>query len=176
MSERFGKTEAGRLEIRDRARNMSRTARNLLLILDDRRSVDEYLSMVHGATPADVKMLLDAGLVTAVSLVVAVPALESQWGRTKAPAPQPTVSPGHAGYASGLSYKELYSSLNELVKDQLGLIKGYKYTLQVERASGVAGLVEVAVRVVDEVRSAKGEHAAQMVSRALALSALVGAE
>ena len=70
----------------------------------------------------------------------------------------------------GLDYNELYDSLNALSKEQLGLFKGYRFTLEIERANGIDELREVARHFVLEVRKAKGESAAQMVRRALGLS------
>lgn len=174
MSERFGKTDVGRREIRERAHTLSRTARNLLLILDGSRSGDDWVSMVHGATAADLQMLVDAGLVAVSGTAgTSAPApLESQQRATaKAATPEPVAAA--ALNTSTLGYEALYGSLNALVKEQLGLLKGYRFSLQVERASGVDELVEVAARVVDEVRTAKGEDAAQMVRRALGLSTTV---
>jgi len=63
-SARFTKTEAGRQEIRARAHtSLSRSARNLLLIIDDTRPGAEWLGMVHGASPVDLHALLRARLV-----------------------------------------------------------------------------------------------------------------
>ena len=52
MNSRCNKTEAGRAEIKARALPLSRTARNLLLILDGSRPVNEWLGLVHGASEA----------------------------------------------------------------------------------------------------------------------------
>lgn len=61
---RFTKTEAGRQEIRARAHtSLSRSARNLLLILDGTRPGAKWLALVHGASPVDLHALLRAGLV-----------------------------------------------------------------------------------------------------------------
>ena len=53
---------------------------------------------------------------------------------------------------SALGYRELYDSLNALSKEQLGLFKGYKFALDIEKASGLEGLREVAQRLIEEVR------------------------
>jgi len=52
MADRYNKTESGRREIRERSLALSRTARNLLLILDGSRSGEEWVGMVHSAPPS----------------------------------------------------------------------------------------------------------------------------
>ena len=68
-----------------------------------------------------------------------------------------------------LGYRELYDSLNALSKEQLGLFKGYKFALDIEKANGLEGLREVAQRLIEEVERVKGKSAAQMVRRALGM-------
>jgi hypothetical protein len=167
MADRYNKTESGRREIRERAQALSRTARNLLLILDASRSGEEWVGMVQGATPADLQALISAGLV------------ETAGGRREAPrAAEPVADPdgdtvpslaAEAPAGTGLSYADLYASLNALIKEQLGLLKGYRFSLDVEKAGTVPELEEVARRFAEEVRKVKGDTAAQMVRRALGL-------
>jgi hypothetical protein len=171
MRERYGKTDLGRREIRERAHSLSRTARTLLLILDGSRSGDEWVALVQGARASDLQALLAQGLVAVSGTAgTSAPApLDALAVAGQVPAPEPAaVAPAHH---SSLGYEALYGSLNALVKDQLGLLKGYRYSLQVERASGMGELLDVAVRVVDEVRLARGENSAQMVRRALGMAA-----
>ena len=87
----------------------------------------------------------------------------------QAPAAAPPPAAGDALPDESLGYRELYDSLNALSKEQLGLFKGYKFALEIEKANGVEGLREVAQRLVDEVERVKGESAAQMVRRALGM-------
>lgn len=74
-----------------------------------------------------------------------------------------------AGGRSALGYSELYDSLNALVRETLGLLKGYRYTLRIERAQNVAELESVAAAFVVEVRRLRGDSMARMVERALGL-------
>jgi len=78
---------------------------------------------------------------------------------------------GHAGASgrSALGYNELYDSLNALVRETLGLLKGYRYTLRIERAQNVAELESVAAAFVVEVRRLRGDSMARMVERALGI-------
>ena len=66
-------------------------------------------------------------------------------------------------------FKELYESMTQLVKSQLGLMKAFKYTLDIEKAATVPELLEIARRFAADVEAAKGETAAAMVRRALGL-------
>lgn len=189
MPARYAKTLLGRSEIQSRTHALSRTARTLLLILDPTRTGEVWVSMVQGATPADLQALLDAGLVAQVEESTQVsPAFLSAQApqaptRPATPDTEPfasTQSDPDAELASGragvpaaaftsLSYSELNTRLNALVKAHLGLIKGYRFTLDIERAADVIELQRVAMRLVDEVESARGAPAVAEVRRALGL-------
>jgi len=161
----LAKTEAGVAEIRARSHALPRHARTLLVLVDGTRSADQLLSMVQGSSPADLALLVDAGLVaeTSRSRAPAAPAAPPAAEAAAAPAA------ASAGSGEGLSYRELYDSLNALAKEQLGLFKGYRFALEIEKASGIEELRQVAQHLVEEVERAKGESAAQMVRRALGL-------
>lgn len=73
------------------------------------------------------------------------------------------------GGRSALGYSELYDSLTALVRETLGLLKGYRYTLRIERAQNVAELESVAAAFVVEVRRLRGDSMARMVERALGI-------
>ena len=174
MAERYNKTESGRREIRERSLALSRTARNLLLILDASRSGEEWVGMVQGAAPADLQALIAAGLVESAGGGRREPA------KAESPAPAAAAAPADSGgdtipagtdapAGTGLSYGDLYASLNALIKEQLGLLKGYRFSLEVEKAGSVPELEDVARRFAEEVRKVKGDTAAQMVRRALGL-------
>jgi hypothetical protein len=179
MAERYSKTEKGRIEIRTRAQTLSRTARNLLLIIDSSRSLPEWLAMVQGSTAQDGAALIEAGLIesavarkvgekndrndrigTGVAAATAEPeAVAIVESSAAAPTPKP----------EGLGYVELYDSLNALVKETLGLFKGYRFSLEIERARDLHELQLVAQRFVDEVTKTRGESVARVVRRALGL-------
>ena len=148
MPSGLAKTEAGVAEIRERSHALPRHARTLLVLADGTRNADQLLAMVQGATQADIALLLDAGLVAetgrsraaAAAAPVAAPALLllRSCGACRARARQ--------GGEGALGYRELYDSLNALSKEQLGLFKGYKFALDIEKANGLEGLREVAQR------------------------------
>jgi hypothetical protein len=275
MADYFRKTERGRREVRERSLNLSRSARNLLLILDSSKSLGVWIGMINGATLADGVALLESGLIEAqgspggpetrpaafeptepmghdlwetgpgalrVSPVAPVAAASPHSrpaplaaagavgvtapmpgpGRSAPPhfdeatgvtlptlrrrvddppaverppavsTPQMPVAPptesvppslqfdensgfvpldgtGVPAGSGGLGYTELYDSLNALLRETLGLFRGYRYTLRIERAHDVTELEAVARDFVAEVKRLRGESMARMVQRALGL-------
>ena len=164
------KTEAGSAEIRDRAHALPRHARTLLVLVDGTRTAEQLLGMVQGSSAADLTMLLEAGLIAETGKAkAAVPAPAAAGAAAEAAPAAPTAAAAPVEAEGALGYRELYDSLNALSKEQLGLFKGYKFALEIEKASGVEELREVAYRLVEEVERVKGESAAQMVRRALML-------
>jgi hypothetical protein len=166
MATVFSKTEAGQREIRERTIGLSRPSRTLLVLADGTRSEEQLLQMVRGSTPQDFASLVEAGLVTGNSARGGSSSGAASRDETPAPAAAEEV-PAEAGV--GLGYRELYDSLNALAKEQLGLFRGYKFVLEIEKANGVEGLREVAERFAEEVQKVKGDSAAQMVRRALGI-------
>lgn len=174
MPVRFAKTALGRAEIQSRTHALTRTARNLLLILDPSRTGEAWVGMVQGAVLADLQALLDGGLIEAVPTVPTVPPSEAQAAErpeagSAAFAPTQADAPPVLAFAS-LSYSELNTRLNTLIKAHLGLIKGYRFTLDVERAADVIELQRVALRLVAEVESAHGLQAAAAARQTLGLA------
>ena len=179
MPVRFAKTALGRAEIQSRTHALTRTARNLLLILDPSRTGEAWVGMVQGAALADLQALLDGGLIEAVPAEGATGGAGRQ-GNPPASEPEPepdteafastqTEAPPVLAFAS-LSYSELNTRLNTLIKAHLGLIKGYRFTLDVERAADVIELQRVALRLVAEVESAHGLQAAAAARQTLGLA------
>jgi hypothetical protein len=146
MLRNYRKTLAGRNEIRERALALSRTARNLLLIVEPSQPAHHWLNMLLGANEGDLVALLQCGLIEPMPNVVVAAAADT---------------------STNLSYTELYDSLNGLIREQLGLFRGYRFSLDIEKASGLPELVDVARRFIDTVHDQRGEAAAQMVARAL---------
>jgi hypothetical protein len=166
MADRYIKTDSGRAEIRARVHAITRTARNLLLIIDASRDGSEWLAMVRGASTADLATLYEAGLITPVTTaanpVAVVPAARAPLEATSATplAPSPAA-------ATALTYSELYDLLPSLAKEHLGLMKGYRFALSIEKARGLADLQQVAIELVAEVERVKGTAVARSVKRAL---------
>lgn len=165
MADRYIKTDSGRAEIQARVHAISRTARNLLLILDASRDGSEWVSMVRGATAGDLTMLFDAGLIALVPDSTS----PSQPAASAASAGLAVVDEPAAPGVSPLTYAELYDLLPSLAKEHLGLMKGYRYALAIEKADGVDGLQKVAREMVLEIERMKGTAVARSVKRALLL-------
>ena len=169
LTGRYTKTEAGRAEIRQRALPLSRPARNLLLIIDPGRSAADWLGLVQGCDRAALQALRDAGLVAdtgpaalgapaAAGLPAALPL------RGAAPAP-PRMSLAQA--LEHRSYKALYDRITAEARPRLGLIKGLKLILELERCSGPAEVRALAQRFVDQLRAIDGDVAGMALAQVL---------
>ena len=155
MTLRFCKTDSGRAEISNRGGKLPRTARNLLLIIDGTRPASNWAELIHGATQADVELLLAKGLIEAARVEASRPS-----------APTQTLEAAVAG----LNYDQLYGLLTSQAKERLGLIKGFKMVLDVEKCSGLAELQTLAVRFVGMVREVQGDGAAKKMRLALGMA------
>jgi hypothetical protein len=161
----FAKTDAGRAEIRARALPLSRTARNLLLVLDATKTAADWLRLVAGATEADFETLREHGLI----------APQNAAGRPQAasPAPAPVAAaPVAQAPAAGsplLDRAALYTYLSGEATKLLGPFKGYAFALEVERADSLSALQALALQLVEKVQKAKGDAAAAAVREALGL-------
>jgi hypothetical protein len=69
-----------------------------------------------------------------------------------------------------LNYDQLYGLLTSQAKERLGLIKGFKMVLDVEKCSGLAELQTLAVRFVGLVREVQGDGAAKKMRLALGMA------
>lgn len=183
----YVKTDAGRDEIRSRASGLSRTLRNLLLMIDGSRSSAYLVEHLQGVAAADLEQLAADGLIEAVPTltpplpVVLDVTLDSQAGVLTAPvepAPMP-VSPPAApvddrvedrevlAAIEALSYPKLYKLLTDQARDRLGMIRGYKLALDVERTQSLEGLQQLALQFVSSVRELRGPAVAGELRRDL---------
>jgi hypothetical protein len=154
--QRFAKTEAGRAEIKSSTKKLPRSARNLLLIIDATRPAADWTQLIHGASEQDLTRLLDAGLIESAEADATARA-----GRA--------ANLGEA--VAALGYDQLYGLLTSQARDRLGLIKGFKMVLEVEKCAGLPELQALAVRFVDMVRDAQGDGAARQMRLALGMAA-----
>ncbi len=144
-AEAYARTEAGKAEIRARHVPMSRPARNLLMVIDASCSGDAWLGKVNGSTPADLEVLIGAGLV----------------------APQRDVGPRTVYQRIPVevavrdwTYDALYTLLTHEAKERFGLIKGYRLILRIEGCADLAGMQAVALDFEEQLRKSHGEEAA----------------
>ncbi|MFT7722119.1 MAG: hypothetical protein QM788_04735 [Roseateles sp.] len=150
------KTDAGRAEIRAHALPLSRTARNLLHVLDASRPPGEWLRLVAGVTEADLRTLLQHGLIAPHGAAAGVP-------------PPPVAAAAAAPAVPAMDRARLYTYLSGEATKLLGPFKGYAFALKVERCDSLAELQALALKLVEQVQSAKGEAAAAAVRQALGL-------
>jgi len=158
MADRFVRTDAGRREIRERGANLSRAARNLLLTIDASKPAADWLVLIQGSTASDLQQLVDGGLIAAA-------AGASVAGTAADAAPRTVRTFEQALQAHG--YRELYELLTQQARPRLGLIKGYKMVLEVEKCSGPDEIRALVARFVDQVREVQGEAQAQALRRQL---------
>ncbi len=174
----WAKTEAGRAEIGARALVKDRARRNLLLVIDGRKTDQMLLEHLAGISAQDFTLLESLGLIApagsaadavqggsahppvdtapAVPVVPVVPVFEPA---TAAPAPSaaPAVPP---------DYPQFTAALTQLTSRELAL-RGFMLTLAVEKASTPEELRAVADRALAQVRERRGEASAAAASRAL---------
>jgi len=144
-AEAYARTEAGKAEIRTKSVPMSRPARNLLMVIDASCSGDAWIGKVNGSTPADLDVLITAGLIApqggsgarTVHQRIPVDVAVRDW-----------------------TYDALYTLLTHEAKERFGLIKGYRLILKIEGCSDLAGLQAVALEFVELLRKAHGEDSA----------------
>lgn len=177
----YQKTDAGRAEIKTRALGLSRSARNLLLVIDGTRTAEAWLGLVNGCSEADLLFLLEQGLIAPAAgarapavpapLAVAAPAPAPQPGSPLPPDDLPVLTEeAEIDIASvALRYEELYSLLTQYAKQYLGLLKGYRMVLEVERCADLSELQDLARRFLDDVRQAQGDDVAAQLRQALSL-------
>jgi hypothetical protein len=171
LSLALGKTEAGRREITERALPLSRSARNLLLCLDLSRSAAEWLELVRGSGPDELQQLLAAGLIgrAADPVESSLPAsMDSPGPPTVAEAPRASARVSLADALDSLSYQRLYDRLTLEARQQLGLFKGYRMILDIERCGGPPELRALALQFVEQVRLSKGDADARALAQRLA--------
>ncbi|MGM9515574.1 hypothetical protein ACS5PK_15050 [Roseateles sp. DB2] len=175
LDQSYQKTDAGRAEMKVRQLVNARATRNLLLVIDASKSARQWLGLVQGSTEADVQQLLDLGLIRATGVVQApAPAADGAFAPAfgAAPAPAAPAAAATAGPTGGqpqLDYEQLYAYLTRHAKQYLGLMKGYKVVLEVERCSGLPELQDYARRFVEMVREAQGDDLAEQVKRAMGM-------
>ena len=144
-AEAYVRTEAGKAEFRARTLNLSRPARNLLMVIDGSCSGDAWIAKVTGSTPADLDALIAAKLIAPLS-------------GSSAKVVHQRVSVEVA--VRDWTYDALYTLLTHEAKERFGLIKGYRLILKIEGCSDLAGIQAVALDFVEQLRKAHGEESA----------------
>ena len=184
---RLARTARGQQEISARQLPLARPARNLLLIIDPGRTTGEWLALVRGCSEDDLYQLLTNGLVAAVVASGEAPASSASVtqsasqsaAKSSAPPAEPgppategiPVATARMSLADALqmqSYRLLYDRMTAEARPQLGLIKGYKLILDIERCSGPEAIRALALQFVETVRGVHGDTRARALAQRLA--------
>ena len=192
MQTRYRKTAAGQAEVRAKSLHLSRPVRNLLLSINASQPAAFWLSQLQGVNPADLNMLRDAGLIEAVDSHAAA-AAAPEAARVVAPAFEATIpveresSPDTRGPASAStppatsdalwvelledvkrsSYESLSEVLNAQAKAHLGLVRGYRFTLELEKCNGVSEMQAFGARFAERLREEYGMTAVRRFHAAM---------
>lgn len=162
----WAKTEAGRAEIQARTLVKERPQRNLLLVIDGRKSDDTLLADLAGISADDFLMLESLGLIAPATgadeaPVAALPSAPAAGGVAASPPTSPAASA-----AAPLDYAQFTAALTRIISKELGL-RGFMLTLSVEKASTAEELRAVAERALEQVRDRRGEASAVAARRVL---------
>jgi hypothetical protein len=157
----YTKTAMGHAEVADRRFPLSRTTRTLLLVMDSSKSAAHWLGIVHSTSEADIDLLLGYGLIEMVSTTQPAP--------ETLPVPLPEHNDPVASAIDQLTFGELYTLLTDQSRAQLGLIRGYRMVLEIERCTELAELRDMARRLLAQVRKQNGEAGETALRKALGI-------
>jgi hypothetical protein len=133
----YVRTEAGKAEIRARSLQLSRSARNLLMVIDASCTGEQWIGKVLGSSEADLRQLLAARLI-AIS------------AETPARTVYQRINVETA--VRDWTYDALYTLLTHEARERFGLIKGYRLILKIEGCSNLQGMQDVALEFVEQIR------------------------
>ncbi|MEK8030381.1 hypothetical protein AACH06_06045 [Ideonella sp. DXS29W] len=172
MSSRYIRTAAGQAEIQARALKLSRPVRNLLLVINDSRTIEDWLVQVHGVTPDDVALLRSEGLIAEAGMApvasvapVAAPRAAAKTPDLREAAGKPAAAEVPDNDADWVrtqqvirmaGYNSLYDALTSVGKAKLGLMRGYRFALEVEKCSGPDELRALALKFAEQLRAEYG--------------------
>jgi len=170
------KTEAGRAEMQKRALLSDRQQRTLLLLIDGNKSEEMLLAHMAGLTSEHFQSLQRHGLIEEAtassrgsSSSRAAPA-----SAAAAPVATSTVAVADDDVAvtnppidvASLDYGQFTARVTQLISNELGL-RGFTLTLAVEKASTIEDLIDVGRRVIEQIRTRKGDGAAETARQTL---------
>jgi hypothetical protein len=142
----YMRTEAGKAEIRARSLQLSRSARNLLMVIDASCSGEQWIAKVAGSTRDDLTQLLAARL---IAVQGSAPVARTVYQRIPVEVA-----------VRDWTYDALYTLLTHEARERFGLIKGYRLVLKIEGCSSVEGMQAVALEFVEQIRKVHGEEPA----------------
>lgn len=156
LSARYVRTAAGQAEIGARALGLSRAARNMLLVINASKTAQEWLQALPGVSSEDLAYLLELGLL----------------GRD-ATLPAPSGTPEQLAWQAltkrlhTATYDQLYTALTTQAKLQLGVMKGLRLVLELEKADGIDALRAIGLQFAEQVKATHGIAGLQGLYRLL---------
>jgi len=177
-SKRYVKTAAGHAEIQSRSLALPRPVRNLLLVINDSQPGAFWLQQIRGLVDADLASLVEAGLIAEAQGAAARPVRKPDGSPADSADTVPSEFRPEGDETAQLqqdvqqaiasaSYSALYDTLTAQAKGQLGLVKGYRFALEVERAAGPTELQTLARRFAQGLREDHGMVAVRQFLDAL---------
>lgn len=155
------KTDAGRAEINARALVKDRAQRNLLLLIDGKRTDEKLLADLAGITPADFATLEGLGLIASVAAPASAPPIAEPAAKA------PTSARRNVDVnAEGFDYATLRGAIGRMISKELGM-RGFSLLMILEESTTVEDLEEVAQRLLKAIADRKGIAAADQVSKIL---------
>lgn len=149
----YVRTEAGKAEIRAHNLPLSRSARNLLMVIDASCSAQEWVGKVLGASADDLRQLAAAKLI----------------GPPRAGSSARSIQ-AHVSVETAIkawTYDALYTLLTHETRERLGLIKGYRMILRIEGCPHLEGMQDLTLDFVAHLRHSHGEEAARRFRKLL---------
>jgi hypothetical protein len=151
----WAKTSAGRAEMKARSLVQDRAQRNLLLLIDGKRTQEKLLADLVGITPAHFATLHGLGLIEPVT---------SAAPSTANTAPASASDDGED--VNSFDYATLRAAIGRMISKELG-IRGFALSMVLEESTTVDDLKEVAQRLLKTIAERKGIAAADEASRHL---------
>ena len=143
----YAKTDAGRDEIRTRARKLPPALRSTLLLVDGRRNIAQLLGLASGlhAPPDALAVLAEQGLIAPLAQI-AEAAVGASWSDVAD------------------RYRVLSGLMSEAVRQHLGL-RGYFIQLKIERCNDTDELSALLPELTAAIAKSKGVPSAQQWER-----------
>lgn len=148
--DRFERSVAGKQEILEPSRAMTRAARNLLLVIDSSFTGQEWTEKIRDCTKADLRHLIEQELIELFDEVE-----------------ESGVSPRAEAAIARATHKALSAVLTRQARIRFGLLKGYRTILGVESATEMSQLRRLAFRFVRQIGKAHGELAVEQFCKEL---------
>lgn len=156
----WAKTDAGRAEMQARSLVKDRAQRNLLLVIDGKKTAERLLADLAGISAADFATLEGLGLITQV-------------GPPPAPPSPPVAASANRSVdvdvdvdINAFDYATLRAAIGRLISKELGM-RGFAMSMILEESMTVEDLKDVAQRTLRMIAERKGLAAAEEASKVL---------